>query len=399
MDERANAKPAPDGRQTAPERGEGRNATKRDALRLVTALVLLVLGALLPWLAERTPDVTERVYDPFVFRPIAKLFALVGDAVPFSIAQFWVLAFVILLGFLIVRSVRRVRRDGRSAWFSVLGTWVSLAAVIVWSFHIVWGLEYARTPFRERTGLPEVEVTTDRLTHLTRILAAETNHAHQMAVQMGEIAAPGTGADPGDLAVDRERILTALAAGYPKVLPDTRDLVTSRPKFPEPAGWLLTRLGISGIYFPFTGEASVNGQMPDVAIPFVAAHEMAHQKGIAREDEANAIAYLACRSAGLWATRYSGALSAYRRALGALYRADADSARAVAAAKLLQPGPEADRYAIQEFWRRHESTATHVATTANDTYLKANAQRAGVQSYGRMIDILVALDHLGMIGP
>lgn len=388
--------------------------TKRDGIRLVAAMCFLVLGILLPWIVERTPEVLERVYDPSVFRPIARILARIGDAVPFSIAQFWVLAFLVIVVVLLVRSVARVRRTGRRAWLSVLGTWVVLAAVVIWSFHLVWGLQYGRTPFRERTGLPDVEVTTDRLAHLTRVLAEETNHSYRMAVEMGEIADPDAapramsdgdrdtreaGArEPGSLGIDRQRILAALEAGYPKVLPDTRDLVTSRPKFPEPAGWLLTRLGISGIYFPFTGEASVNGRMPDVSIPFVAAHEMAHQKGIAREDEANAIAYLACRSAGLWATRYSGALSAYRRAWGALYRSDPDSARALQPSVVLDAGPEADRRAIQAFWQRHEGAATHIATQANDTYLKANAQRAGVQSYGRMIDILVALDDLGMIG-
>ena len=367
-----------------------------DIARLVAALGFLLLGAALPWLLERTPDFLERLYDPWVFRPVARLLATVSDAVPTSLAQLWVALALLVLVTLLVRHVRRVRREGRRSWIPVLGTWATLAAVLVWSFHLAWGLHYARLPFRERTGLPEVEVTTDRLAHLTRLLAQETNRAYGMAIQLGELE-PGADSSSTVL-VERDRILGALEMGYPKVLPDTRDLLTSRPKFPEPAGWLLTRLGISGIYFPFTGEASVNGRMPEVAIPFVAAHEMAHQRGIAREDEANAIAYLDCRSAGLWVTRYSGALSAYRRAWGALYHADVDSARALAPSQVLSAGPEADRRAIQAFWQRHEGVASQVAERANDTYLKANAQHAGVQSYGRMIDILISLDAIGMIG-
>lgn len=367
----------------------------RPLIRLANALSVLLLGVAIPWILERTPDVLEQIYEPLVYKPIARGLAALGDAVPVSLAQIWVLLALLLIVTLLVRHGRKIRREGRGAWISVLGTWTALAAVLVWTFHIVWGLNYARMPFRERTGLPEVEVTTERLAHLTRLLARETNRSHRMAVQLGEIA---PGADSSSVVlIDRDRILAALAMGYPKVLPDTRDWETSRPKFPEPAGWILTRIGISGIYFPFTGEASVNGRMPEVAIPFVAAHEMAHQKGIAREDEANALAYLDCRSAGLWVTRYSGALSAYRRAWGALYSADVDSARALAPSQVLNTGPEADRQAIQAFWQRHEGVATQVASRANDTYLKANAQRAGVQSYGRMIDILVALDAIGMI--
>lgn len=365
-------------------------------LRLLNPLAWLVVGLLLPTLFSPVPRFLEDVYTPFVFRPIATMLSILGGLAPFSLAQLVVGLALSGAVVLLAHQARRLRQEGRRAILPVFRTWATILAITVWSFHLVWGLHYARLPFRERTGLPAVEATPERLARLTRMLARETNHAHRMARDLGEITvAPDSTAE---LLVERERLLEALALGYPKVLPDTGDWSTSPPKFPEPAGWLLTRLGISGIYFPFTGEAAVNGRMPTIAVPFVAAHEMAHQKGIAREDEANALAYLACRSAGLWVTRYSGALAAYRRAWGALARADADSARALAPARVLSPGPEADRRAIQDFWQRHEGTLSQAAERTNDTYLKANAQRAGIESYGRMIDILLALDEAGSIG-
>jgi len=58
----------------------------------------------------------------------------------------------------------------------------------------------------------------------------------------------------------------------------------------------MSYLGIGGVYFPFTGEANVNISMPHTSIPFTACHEMAHQIGFAREDEANFIAYIACKN-------------------------------------------------------------------------------------------------------
>ena len=174
-----------------------------------------------------------------------------------------------------------------------------------------------------------------------------------------------------------------------------QDVPFSPPKQPRPAGELLSRLGISGIYFPFTGEATVNALMPQVSFPFTAAHEMAHQRGIAREDEANFMAFLACREAGFWCTRYGGSLGAYLRVRRALWKSEPDSIHAMG--ELLAEGPRADVQTIRDFWARYEGAATAVAEQVNDTYLKANRQEAGVASYDLMVQILVAFQEAGLL--
>ena len=107
----------------------------------------------------------------------------------------------------------------------------------------------------------------------------------------------------------------------------------SRPKqvvLSEP--WTYTH--ISGVYTFFTGEANVNINFPDYTIPYTCAHEMAHQRGISREDEANFIAFLICAESDDPYRRYSGFLSLYEYVRNALYTADAtlytDVAKSVA---------------------------------------------------------------------
>jgi hypothetical protein len=71
--------------------------------------------------------------------------------------------------------------------------------------------------------------------------------------------------------------------------------------------------GISGIYFPWTGEAIINPNNAWAANAFTACHELMHLSGIADEGDANIAAYIACKGAGgeaaasanLWALRYS----------------------------------------------------------------------------------------------
>lgn len=80
-------------------------------------------------------------------------------------------------------------------------------------------------------------------------------------------------------------------------------------RYPE---WMRAR-SVAGIFIPFTGEALVDITRSPVAIPFTAAHELAHMLGVADEAAANLLAYERCVSYGgafgysarLWALRYA----------------------------------------------------------------------------------------------
>src|SRR5262249_5696502 len=96
----------------------------------------------------------------------------------------------------------------------------------------------------------------------------------------------------------------------------------SAPGKPVLVSAMLSYLGISGIYCPFTGEPNVNMTLPEPDVPFAASHELAHAHGFAREDEANYIAYLACTHHPDADFRYSGYFGASIYAMNALGRAD-----------------------------------------------------------------------------
>ena len=52
-------------------------------------------------------------------------------------------------------------------------------------------------------------------------------------------------------------------------------------------------MGFTGYYNPFTGEAQVNTTVPKFLLPYITLHEIGHQLGYAKEDEANFSGYLA----------------------------------------------------------------------------------------------------------
>jgi hypothetical protein len=156
---------------------------------------------------------------------------------------------------------------------------------------------------------------------------------------------------------------------------------------PVLASALLARLGITGIYCPFTGEPNVNTTLPDPEIPFSASHEMAHQRGFAREDEANYLGYLACRLHPDPDFRYAGALAASNYALDELRRADAKSFTRIQA--LRSPAVRRDLEALAAWAALYQGPLRRASERVNDAYLRTQGQE-GVRSYGRMVDLLLA---------
>ena len=84
------------------------------------------------------------------------------------------------------------------------------------------------------------------------------------------------------------------------------------------SSWLMSQMHFTGVFFAPYGEVNVNAIMPDIDLPVTLAHEMAHAKGVMREDEANMIAYyLTCGSDDEY-VRYCGYSAAISRMLAAI---------------------------------------------------------------------------------
>jgi hypothetical protein len=161
----------------------------------------------------------------------------------------------------------------------------------------------------------------------------------------------------------------------------------TRPK-PLLTSAALSWLGITGIYSPFTGEPNVNMTLPDSELPFAASHEVAHQRGFAREDEANYLGYVACRLHPDADFRYSGRLAASVYAMNALALRDR------AAWKRLEAGRSAgvgrDLAALVAWAERYRGPVERLSARLNDAYLRSQGQPEGVESYGRVVDLLLA---------
>jgi hypothetical protein len=242
-------------------------------------------------------------------------------------------------------------------------------------------LNYRRLPFAISAGLDTRTPAPWELQSVSRNLVARANDLR--------VGLPEDARGVMRLRDGRDGMLkraaqgsTALRSLYPWLGPEGAGpkLFTASPLF--------SYLGITGLFMPWSSEAHVNATLPDSDLPFVAAHELAHRQGYAREDEANYLGYVACRVHPDRDFQYSGALAASAYALAAL--APIDRPAYVALGALRSPAVARD-LAAEAAWReRYRSVLGDVARRINDTYLRSQGQPAGVASYGLMVDLLIA---------
>ena len=162
------------------------------------------------------------------------------------------------------------------------------------------------------------------------------------------------------------------------------------PAWPKPLviSKLMSALNYTGFYFPFTGEANINTDQPAALLPSTIAHELAHQRGIASEQEANFVAVLACMESGDPAYAYSGALMAFIHLGNALFEADKD-----AYLELYMRLPDTVKVDIERnnaYWAKYKTKAAEVSSVVYDSMLKSYGQELGVKSYGACVDLLIA---------
>jgi Protein of unknown function (DUF3810) len=342
-------------------------------------------------LAVRHPAAVERVYAREVYPRVARLVSLSTGWIPFSLAE--VLLVVLIAGAvgLAIRTVVRWRRRARGSVLVGLARLAATAAAVVLVFDVLWGYNYDRATVATLLGYEVAPGPPADLVALTRDLIDESARLRE--------GLPEDGHGVLRLADGRGGALARAARGY------ADEGLASRLPLPRLAGRpkavalspLMSYLGVSGIFIPFTCEANVNATLPDWEIPFTAAHELAHQHGFAREDEANYVGYLACRVHPDRDFRYSGTFQAALYVLAALAHADRE---AYGRERAALPEPlRRDLAALAAWRRRYESRLGDVQERVNDAYLKTQGQAEGVRSYGRMVDLLLAERRAAAVTP
>ncbi len=330
-------------------------------------LIAPLLTASLLYACTFFPEMVELVYGRHLYPMWADMVGTFTGRIPFSLGD-------LLYILLILMFVRWLFRWQRHA-----GGWVSMLSTVGWIyvfFQLGWGLNYSRLPIQQRLGLVATPADTLRLPELTDRLLEQTN---AYAICRSSSAMP-----PFD------SLVRAAKDGYSSlsrkgVFPATSVFSVKVSLF----GRLGNYLGYSGYFNPFTGEAQLNDAVPPVLHPFVIAHEIGHQLGFAREQDANLSGFLAARASPDSFMRYSAYFDMFLYANAVLFSSDSLAGRRLLSR--LHPNARKDLDALRSFKKQYRTPVEDIVDVVYDQYLKANGQKDGTRSYGKVVLTLLAI--------
>ena len=319
-------------------------------------------------------------FNTTVSAALRSVFAVLTNWIPFSLGEAVILLLPLALFLVLRHAIKHYCGSWRAAMVYI-GMLLSVVVTLFSVFTLNFAAGYRGSPLDQKLELDRQKVSAQELYDTAEILIENINR-ETAEVEFGE---GGFSAMPYNLH-DMNHHLAEAYRGFS----DEHDFIThvdSRVK-PVLVSEIMSYMHITGVYSFFTGEANINVNFPDYTIPYTAAHELAHQRGIAREDEANFVAFLVCINSDDPYIRYCGYLNAYEYVANALYRADKELYyKAVAH---LNTEVKAEMAAYNDFYDKYrESTVSEVSGTINNSYLQSQGT-PGTVSYGMVVDLTVA---------
>lgn len=350
-------------------------------LRLLQLLILPVLYLIIK-AAENSPTVVEDFYSMKLYPVIRGAVSAFTRIFPFSLVEIsaYILAVVLVVVFL-VRFFRLIflRKEASVQFLSFIISLVLAGAYFLFTFYVMWGLNYYREPLSVRLDLPERQYTEEELYEVCLDLAEHAKAERENVLVDTSGIFCGTFNDMKKDVVEAYTVFGATRPSFKANVPQVKPIWASE---------FFSKCGISGIYIFLTEEANINVNEPFLYQPFSAAHETGHFMGYASEEDASFLAFIVCRDAKSSSVKYSGymhALTNCGNALAAANRELYDQLRSV-----YSDGMNADLAFYSEYYNRYADTEVwNKSNDLNDSYLKANNQEKGVLSYKEDVALIL----------
>ncbi len=338
--------------------------------------IVYVLSRLIPAFAE--------FWARYPSQALRFVLAKVTGILHFSIVEWAILSLPLLIFGYFFFSSRSMKRDESTYnYYRWLLPLVCGILAVLTLFFTAFAPCYFRYPLAENLSLEDREVSAQELYDTACAVCEEIEGVEEKIsfVPGGESVMP----------YDFNELVSRVNEAYARYAAEANYMshFRSRAK-PLASSSVFTYTHISGIYTFMTGEVNINVNYPDFIRPFTVAHEFSHQRGLAKEEEANFVAYLVCIGSEDPYLRYSGYVNLLQYLMDALADADSDLYRELYVNKVpLSVQGELDAYS--DFFRKYsQSTVSKVTGTVNDVFLNSQGESEGTASYGLVVDLAVA---------
>lgn len=342
----------------------------------ILSVIFLLVSAVLIRLGSIDPRFTQKWITYGIYPYLSGVLTLISNLFPFSIGG----VILLIIGTVFLYLISSIVFNGLGRRYEKCKTdLVIIAFLLSWNFflfQLAFGLNNYRESMEELFQLEPMDITVEDLSETYAYLVTQTNLAKQ--------AMQNNNTDE-----NMEYVYKNTYKGYP-VLSEKFSFISPKKVIAKPL-WissLFSSSGYTGIYLYYIGEPNINIEAPYFSLGFVAAHEIAHQKGFSSENDANFIGFLACINHPDAYFRYSGYEAMLVYVGNSLYEADKKSYQRLS--QELSPAVKQDLETERQFWTEHVVKKNEeVHNSINNSFLKANNQPEGIISYSRVTELIV----------
>lgn len=340
------------------------------------ALLLPIQFFLVQFLSQKT-EFIERYYSNGIYPYISRFFRILLGWLPFSFGDVLGLCLLILL----IRQIYKLIKNRFRGLFSKLIQFTGILSILFFCFYAFWGLNYFRKPLAENLGLQRSKYSTKQLVETTKKTIVTLNKIHFNITQNDtlRVKVPYSSGDIYDKVPD----------AYQKVAVDYPQLAYKSPAIKSSLVSLFQSYnGTAGYLNPITGEAQINSMLPKSGFPSTSCHEVAHQIGWSAENDANFVGFLACIYSNDIYFNYSGYRMAFRYCMREIRKRDKDLYKELW--ETVHKGIKKELNDNYLFWKKYENPIEPYLKKGYNSYLKANNQTKGIESYSYVVDLLIA---------
>ncbi|MFN2262303.1 MAG: DUF3810 domain-containing protein [Psychroflexus sp.] len=335
--------------------------------------IFLPIQLLITYILKDHSQIVETYYSSGFYQNYSGFMQNVFADVPFSIGDLFYVLLIVFVLWYVIRIFKRKFKLKKSDFFKI-GSFLS---IIYFWFHLSWGLNYYRFPLHQALDVKK-DYSTIELIDFTENLINKANSIHSSLVENDtmEVVFNKT---PNDY--EKETFQNFKAVSFQGQVVPNQSIKPSLLSLP------LTYMGFGGYLNPFTHEAQYNNKVPNYKYPSLIAHEMAHQLGYAKENEANFVSCYINMHSQNQKIKYTGFTYALKFCLNDVYRRSPEDFEALKAK--VNPGILKNYKEVQLFWESYKNPVEPLFKNVYGNFLKVNNQPKGIESYNYVVALLV----------
>lgn len=336
---------------------------------------LIYIGiAVLVFIFGFFPEAVETYYSQGIYPVTSIVQRYISSFFPFAIGDLLYAALTILVISSLVKFIL-AKKKTKKDYLNFVFKSINFVLIIYISFKLLWGLNYARPRINEQLQISDKPYQKEQLLRLNSFFLQKLSSLSQSL-------------DPSAFNLTAKELEDIAATAY-------NQLAEKQPFFrykymavkPVTSAWLVSKTGIEGYYNPLSGEANINQRLPNFVLPFVTCHEIAHQIGVAKEDEANLVGYLTAIHSQSVQFQYSAYYNMLRYVLFEIRMKYPEDYNII-----IEKIPQniLDNFKKErEFWAKYNGAMSVYMGKTFDKILKLNNQRKGIKSYQDIVLWLV----------